>query len=173
MGKTRTKNPTTIATVVIAALLVISAAGMGIRQLLREGVFRETQPLVQNRPAEPQAPLVKQAAPEPKAEEPDTRMWAEQQPEQEPVEPEPPKEESPTPPQQTRPEPAQQPVQMVNSTHNLSREQQDQLNYEYIRAVWPSLSPQDREEAQRVMERWPTMSEEERDYYRSLVQNLQ
>ena len=45
MGKTGTKSPNTIPTVLIAALLIVLAAGMGFRQLWREGVFSKTQPV--------------------------------------------------------------------------------------------------------------------------------
>mgnify|MGYP001094639077 CR=1 FL=1 len=170
MGKTGTRKPTTILTVAIATLLVVSAVGMGVRQLLREGVFSETKPIAQKQPAKPAVPLVKQP---PSAEAPDNRIRADQQPEQDtsqaPAEPQPATKETPTP----RPMPDRQPPQRADSTPNLSREQQDELNYQYIQAIWPSLSEQDREEARRVMQQWPTMSEEERDYYRRMVETLQ
>ena len=177
MGKKGTKNPTTIATVTIATLLVVSSLGMGVRQLLREGVFSETQPIALKPPATPEAPLVKQPTLPSGPGDVDLRIQAEQQVEQEtvsaPAEPQPAQKEAPKPPQQTSPMPDRQPAPMASNSRNLSRDEQDQLNYEYIRAIWPSLSEQDREEARRVMERWPTMSDEERDFYRGLVENLQ
>jgi len=175
MSNTNAKNPTTIVTVAIAAILVLSAAGMGIRQLRREEVFSSPPPQTKSVESETKAPP--ESPPDVSRPDEQSHTWAQQEPEQKawdtPAEPEPAPKEAPKPPQQTRPAPTRQPVQMVSSTPKLSNDEQDEMNYQYIQAIWPSLSEQDREEARRVMEKWPTMSEEERDYYRSLVKNLQ
>lgn len=64
MGKTGTKSPNTIPTVVIAALLIVSAAAMGFRQLYREGIFSETQPIkLTQEPSQTQPPPRMQPTP--------------------------------------------------------------------------------------------------------------
>jgi len=175
MSKTNAKNPTTIVTVAIAAILVLSAAGMGIRQLRLEGVF--SSPPAQTKSVESETKAPPQAPPDVSRPDEQSPTWAQQEPEQDawdaPAEPEPAPKETPESPQQTKPTPTRQSVQMAASSPKLSKDEQDEANYQYIQAIWPSLSEQDKKEARRVMERWPTMSEEERGYYRALVENLQ
>lgn len=81
MDRKSTDRATTIATVAVAALLVASAVGMGTRQLRREGVFSETQSLVQTDPVESEKPAIMKAAPEPRAE--DEKFLARIEPEME------------------------------------------------------------------------------------------